>query len=83
MGTVLGESYKDLITGFTGIATAKIQYMTGCEQTAIKPRDLKDGKPMDEVWFDDQKLVPSGLDAVVIDNSESAGADFSPPMRRG
>lgn len=83
MKTVLGKTYSDRITGFAGVATAKIQYLTGCEQTGLQPRELRDGKPMETVWFDDQKLTATDEPSVEIDEAEFTGADFSPPAVRG
>ncbi len=33
----LGSKVRDKVTGFTGIATAKIEYLNGCIQICIKP----------------------------------------------
>lgn len=82
MMTVLGNTYSDRITSFTGVATAKIQYLTGCEQTCLQPRELRDGKPMEGVWFDDQKLTATSALPIKIDEVEFSGADFAPPSVR-
>jgi hypothetical protein len=40
-----GTIAKDIITGFTGVITARITYMTGCDQYCITSREAnKDGK---------------------------------------
>ncbi len=33
----LGSRAKDIVTGFTGILTARIQYLTGCDRYNITP----------------------------------------------
>jgi len=38
----LGQKVKDMITGFEGIVTAKIEYLNGCLQFYVVP---KAGKP--------------------------------------
>ena len=53
----LGSKVKDSITGFTGIATARHEYMNGCIRYAIQADKLKDGKPIDPEVFDVQQLV--------------------------
>jgi len=40
----LGQKVKDKVTGFTGMATAKIEYMNGCIQFLVMPRQKKDDK---------------------------------------
>jgi hypothetical protein len=57
----LGQKVKDKISGFTGIATARIEYLNGCVQYCVSPKTDKDGKRPDAEWFDDAILeVVSG-----------------------
>ncbi len=54
----LGKKYKDSITGLEGIATARTEYMFGCVRILLEGKKLKsDGTP-NELWFDEQRLVP-------------------------
>ncbi len=56
----LGDKAKDALTGFTGIVTARCDYLTGCVQFKVTPKSLsKDGKPDDGEWFDESRLVAS------------------------
>jgi hypothetical protein len=49
----LGDLVKDRISGYEGVAIAKIQYLTGCDQVGIKPRGTKpDGGTFDTLYFD-------------------------------
>jgi len=48
----LGMTYRDTITGFSGVAMAKTQWLTGCDRVTLAPRELKDGKPLDMMSFD-------------------------------
>lgn len=53
----LGDRVKDTITGFEGIATGHIKYITGCDQFSVKPTKLdKDGLPIKTYWFDVLRL---------------------------
>jgi hypothetical protein len=52
----LGSKVKDRVTGFSGIATARIEYITGCVQYAVTPDSLQDGLPIDNQWFDECRL---------------------------
>jgi len=33
----LGQKVRDIVTGFTGIATAKVEYLNGCVQFHVRP----------------------------------------------
>ncbi len=48
----LGSKVRDKVTGFTGIATAKIEYLNGCIQICIKPPVDKNNKMPDVEYVD-------------------------------
>lgn len=52
----LGQQYRDSVSGWTGTATARYEYLNGCVRFEISDRD-KDGKPESFV-FDEQQLEP-------------------------
>lgn len=62
----LGTKVKDVVTGLTGIATARIEYINGCVQYAITPPVQADGKVNDSLWVDHQRI--DIVDAGVIDH---------------
>lgn len=76
----LGATYKDKITGFTGVATAYCQYISGCNQALIQP-EAKDGDYKDSHWFDVQRLERIGHAVIEIDNGNTPGFDKSAPKR--
>lgn len=51
----LGKKYKDVVTGFTGTATAETTFQFGCIRYCLESAELKDGTPV-ECWFDEQRL---------------------------
>lgn len=53
---VLGRTYRDCITGFQGVATGYVTYLTGCNQVVISPGLNKDGEYQDGHWFDETRL---------------------------
>ena len=53
----LGKRVRDTISGFEGIATGHCLYMQGCDQVGITPTELKDGKPIPSMYFDDKQVV--------------------------
>jgi hypothetical protein len=59
----LGKEYTDSITGFKGVATAYIIYITGCIHIELTPKVSKTGGLKDLAqWFDESRLDPkSGL----------------------
>lgn len=52
----LGMTVKDKITGLNGVAVCRSSYLTGCDRISIQPTELKDGKPLDWVAFDENQL---------------------------
>jgi len=79
---MLGKTLKDRITGFQGVATGYVSYLTGCNQVLLAPKVKEDGTLPDSSWFDEQRLeVVEGIAAITLDNGESPGADRPAPRR--
>lgn len=47
----LGASYRDTVTGFEGIATGRVEYLTGCEQVYLEG-SREGGKDASTCWAD-------------------------------
>jgi hypothetical protein len=78
----LGLTVKDTITGFTGVVSGYVRYLSGCNQALVVPRVGKDNKPVDPMWLDEQRLeVNPKVKPIVLDNGDHPGADVSPPVR--
>ncbi len=78
----LGATYTDRITGFKGMATGYVQYMTGCNQVLLAPKVTGEGAMRDAGWFDEQRLTrDEGVDVLVLDNSETPGFDKPAPIK--
>ena len=78
----LGVLAKDKITGFEGIITAKIEYLTGCDQYCLSPKIDKDGKIPEGAYFDGARLefVSSGImPEEVQSNKEKGGPNRDAP----
>jgi hypothetical protein len=59
---VLGQELRDIVSGFKGIAIARVEYLNGCVQYGLKPKAAK-GKEetMPEAqYIDIQQLVVVG-----------------------
>ncbi|AOF89037.1 hypothetical protein [Sinorhizobium sp. RAC02] len=73
----LGMMAKDVITGFSGIITGRVNYITGCDQYLLSPQSDKEPR-----WFDEQRLeVNEVFSAIVLDNSKGNGADVAAPIK--
>ncbi len=77
----LGVTVKDKITGFTGIVTGCVNYITGCNQVLVTPKMDKAGSFVAPVWLDEQRCVQVGKAIIKIDNSTSKGFDVAAPIR--
>lgn len=70
----LGDRVKDKLTGFEGIIVGHCEYMTGCNQSLVKPEGLKDdGEMIESHWFDDQRLKLVKAKAFSLDNGRTPG----------
>lgn len=56
----LGDTVKEKITGFEGVIMGRTEYITGCRQYGILHRKLKDGRPQDWMWIDEERLKIAG-----------------------
>ena len=52
----LGKIGKDKITGFTGILTARCEFLTGCNRYCLQPQELREGKPIESIYFDEAQI---------------------------
>lgn len=52
----LGDKVKCKITGFTGIAVAKTEFMNGCIQWNVLPKGSKNNKMPEDMAIDEQSL---------------------------
>lgn len=52
----LGSRVRDLITGFEGAVIGRTEWLYGCARIVVEGLELKDGKPHDPQWFDEQRV---------------------------
>ena len=54
----IGDRVRNIVNGFTGIATGRSEYLNGCRQFLVTLEALdKDGKMIDGTWWDEQYLA--------------------------
>jgi hypothetical protein len=75
-----GSRVSDIITGFTGIVTARTEWLYGCIRVEVTPQELHEGKPVEALWFDEQRVrviqPAADVPSVVV-----TGGDRRDPMR--
>jgi len=76
----LGTTYEDRITGFVGVATGFVEYISGCNQVLLAP-PAKGGEFQEPRWFDAQRVIPTGEKEIVLDNTETPGFGPEAPKR--
>lgn len=52
-----GDRVRDRISGLEGIVVGEHQWMFGCRRLSVQPDKLHEGKPIDNVTFDEPQLV--------------------------
>lgn len=76
----LGERYRDEISGFEGVATARYEYLHGCVRVQLE-KGGGDGKP-EEFVFDEQRLVlANDAGTRPAPTARSGGPLAGPPSR--
>lgn len=82
MNIKLGQKVRDKITGFMGVVTGKVQYISGCHQALVAPAASVDGRSLGEPqWFDEQRLLVTDAKPIKLDNGDSSGSDRQAPKR--
>ena len=56
----LGVKARCKVTGWTGIVTARCEYLNGCVQYCLRPRVSKDGKAEDGIYIDSKQIEVLG-----------------------
>ena len=78
----LGDLVKDRISGFSGIVTARSEYLNGCISMLVQPDKLDDdGKKIKGLWFDDVQLEVRKKKAFVRVDRSAGGPERSTPSR--
>jgi len=77
----LGDVIRDKISGFTGVATSRTEYLNGCIRWAISPQQLHEGKPIEAGYFDEEQVEV--VDAPkVLPIRGATGGDCPAPVDR-
>lgn len=71
---------QDVITKFKGYVTELVTYITGCNQALVQPQVDEKGAYVSSMWFDVDRLVPTGKAQLHIEVS-TAGPDYQAPIK--
>lgn len=77
----LGDKVKDKVTGFKGIAIGVTTWLHGCKRIAVQPQELKDGKPIDALSFDEPQLEMIESEKIKTGSRETGGPRPEPAQR--
>ncbi len=75
----LGQEAQDRVTGFVGIITGKAEYIYGCDQYCLVPKE-KDGK-FEAHWFDEGRIeiIGRGILPEEIKGEKPGGPQWDAP----
>lgn len=77
----LGSKVRDLITGVTGFATARSEWLYGCTRIRVEgPDNVHEGKPQ-ELWFDEQRIEVTQENAVPVGEAPSCPIELGAKVR--
>lgn len=76
----LGKRAKDKITGFEGLLTARCEFLTGCNRYCIQPTELRDGKPVDSIYFDESQveIIGEGVSPYEVTGEKNGNCSQDP-----
>lgn len=81
MEIALGQTVKDRITGFKGVVTGLVDYISGCRQALVSPTTKPDGDFAHSHWFDTDRLDVQDVAVVTLENRKRDGCDAPAPIR--
>jgi hypothetical protein len=64
--SLLGKTVKDVVSGFTGIATAEHNYLHGCTRVTVQPIINEKGELPETKCFDFPQLIVMGKAQIAI-----------------
>lgn len=72
----LGDKVIDSVSGFTGIAIGKTEWLHGCSRIVVQPSVDKDGKLPDTATFDEPQLNIVKKEVVKKGSNKTGGYDI-------
>ena len=66
-----GDTVRDKVTGFTGVITTRLDYISGCNRYVVQPKVGDDGKMPEYCYIDEPALEQLDVIRVTLDRPES------------
>jgi len=81
----LGDTVKDKVSGFKGIATSRTEFLNGCIQYDVVPKVGKDNKILEGVAIDEGSLeiIKKKLGVKKVKKEEDGGPNHPSIRMRG
>ena len=77
-----GASVQCKVTGFEGVVTGRVDYITGCNQYLVQPKVKADGTVVEPRWIDEHRLsVQAHVAVLTLVQGDRPGADASAPVK--
>lgn len=79
----IGDTVRDTLTDYEGTVIGITQWIYGCRRLTVQTRELKDGRPIDVVSFDEPQvvLVLRGKHPVRATMAKTGGPHSAPTRR--
>ena len=73
----------DVVTGFAGRVTGRVDYITGCRQYLVQPAVNEEGDYKSALWFDESRLKVSEDNLLELPQGEAEveGSCDAAPVR--
>ena len=76
------DKVKDTITGFTGLVTARTEYLNGCIRYAVEAPKLNEKGERQDIWEDEERLELVKKAATSKKSAERPGGNRPAPRSR-
>ncbi len=71
----LGVLLEDEITGFTGVAICRSQWLYNCNVYALQPKELHEGSPVPNRSFDEPQLIAIETPVPIHPTNDNGGPE--------
>ena len=77
-----GDQVREMVTGFTGIITGSVYYLTGCNQYLVTAKQKDEFSEASTVWYDEGRLeyIDNQITPEMVE-AEAPGCDRKPPIK--
>lgn len=78
----LGDKVKHLLSPYVGSVIGVTRWLNGCTRYGVQSEEMKDGRPVDPYWVDEQELeLLEAKPAAEKDSDKGPGGPYPDPPR--